>query len=1504
MKKTNKALTGLLAVSLVFGGSTTAFAAEGSGYDTPPNNTLLVQYDFNETDGTIAHDTSGHGYDGILSSGATWSTAGKNYGAVSLDGSSNGYVTIPNGVLNGVHNVTVTADVYLNAKTNGWIFGIGPDNGKYVYLKDGLEGGLKTSSGNELFYGPSALPVNSWVNVALVIDSTNHVERLYIGGTEVLNKTIQGDPSEIYNASKNFSGYIGKSMWSGDPYLEGIVDNFRIYGTALTASEVSALANMTVDTSTVPNSYVATTPGTAPIMPESVHLTNSDGTTQSVPVTWDPIDSSKYQNPGSFDVTGHLTADPSTTAVAHVAVLSQPVLSSSARDKSTITLNWEEVTGADSYQVYRSTTSGSGYTLVYNGSDTSFTDTGLNLDTTYYYVMTASMGPVASVYSDELAVTTDTEIAAAPTGLAQSAYTFPYKTEITWDPVNLAHSYNVYRSDSEDGTYVLIGNTTDTTYKDTTVYQDSTYYYKVTSVNPAGESDMSAPLAAKTSKDAVPRTTLSVTGHTESAASLSWKSMPGATVYNLYRSSTSGSGYALVYSGTDTSYEDTGLVTGSSYYYVVTYTSDLGTSVYSNEVKVDTAAIAVPAPSAVKVTASYVNAVALAWNKVVGADSFNLYRADAVDGDYIKIANLTDNTYKDEGLESGKTYYYKLSSVNDAGEGPLSNAIAATTDSGDSMIYSNDTPKYDTDGNPLPSGGEGFLQVGDTYYMYTGVSNEAGYSNSLGVYSSKDLVHWKFENTVFSSQTVDENGKHPPELTNGFKDERVKVIYDNHLKKYVMVFHYENAVDYSLGMITVAMSDSPTEPFTYIKTYHPDGMESRDMTLFKDVDGSVYLISAANRAPDGANSKLTLFKFAPDYKSATALYNIYGGPDHNGVYAGREAPAIVKKDGIYYLITSNAAGWYPSQAMYSTAKAATLADTTADSWKGDTDIDSWGGMGKAYLIGNKTAFNSQSTYILPITGTHGTSYILMSDRLKSPTEMGGTVWFPLHLDDGKAWFDYSAKIKINVKTGEVENIYPGTLISQGKPAQASSVGTTDGDGHVNPSGWTANYANDGDYSTEWVSTGASYPAWWSVDLGQQYNINEVQLSWWIIGGSEATEDYQILVSDDGINYTMAYDHSSGNTFYGFNDDQLSNVTGRYVKIKILASHPQNNWGNSWYTPQLYEVKIFGSPAGNSATVSTPDSNGSYAYQIPYSIFNFPPTSHYALNLGNVTIDMPVSVLLEKQGTGTITVSNDRTPEETGAPMKAAASALGLDVADSFDLNMRNSVSGVIHDLGTSVQVTVHLTPEMFAQLNDKGTPGVYAYDADNNTFSDLNAVFDEVNHTATFATSHFSTYVIAADISESNQEKADAVIAAINSLPATITLEDADAVAAARAAFEALTDAQKALVPSETLAKLEAAESAITQLSNKQVSSITANSNILLVGRYAFDLNVPPSVSGYSLNNFITAAQTVYQTDGVNHVYFKLAGKWYDIVNDPAMISPIDPSVVNGDGQFDYMNMK
>ncbi|MEK0317813.1 family 43 glycosylhydrolase [Cohnella sp. 56] len=451
---------------------------------------------------------------------------------------------------------------------------------------------------------------------------------------------------------------------------------------------------------------------------------------------------------------------------------------------------------------------------------------------------------------------------------------------------------------------------------------------------------------------------------------------------------------------------------------------------------------------------------------------------------------------------------------------PKPTAAAAQT-------IANGTPWKDVNNATFQAHAGSILKVGSTYYWYgeDKIHNSANFK-AVTVYSSTDLKSWKWRSYALTTSSA-------AELASS-KIERPKVIYNESTGKYVMWAHYENGSDYSLARVAVATSSTPAGPFTYQGSFQPNGKASRDMTLFKDTDGQAYLISSSDN-----NYNLRLYKLTSNYQGIASEMNMIYNGDH------REAPAIVKKGSTYYLITSGATGWYPNQAMYSTA----------------TNLN--GPWSALQPIGNSSTFYSQPAFILTVQGSSATSYIYVGDRWNSST-LGDSryVWLPLTLNGTTASMDYYDNISVDAATGAVSGVSNGTLLSQGKPATAQSAA----------SGSPASYANDGNYQTKWVATSVTWPHWWKVDLGSVKTVKNVQLSWYMVNGSEGFYKYKIETSTDNVNWTVALDRTN-NTTYGFTSDTLS-ASARYVRINMVDADLWNNPGN-WYTPQLWEVKVYG-----------------------------------------------------------------------------------------------------------------------------------------------------------------------------------------------------------------------------------------------------------------------------------------------------------------------------------------
>lgn len=277
---------------------------------------------------------------------------------------------------------------------------------------------------------------------------------------------------------------------------------------------------------------------------------------------------------------------------SEIAALAAPMhvtgLSASGGSQQ-IALSWNPTAGATSYSIRRTTTSGGPYTTAASGvTATSFTDTSLGDGVTYYYVVTPANASGEGANSSEIAVAT---IPAAPNSVTATAGNG--QVSLSWSASTGATGYDVLRATSPGGTYTTVATgVTGTSYTDATVSSGTTYYYVVAARDTSGSSANSTQVTAQT-PPAAP-TGLAATAD-NAQVSLLWNSSTGAATYNLLRSTTSGSGYVTAASGlTGTSYTDTGLTNGTTYYYVVTATNTGGTSANSSETSATPAALPSP----------------------------------------------------------------------------------------------------------------------------------------------------------------------------------------------------------------------------------------------------------------------------------------------------------------------------------------------------------------------------------------------------------------------------------------------------------------------------------------------------------------------------------------------------------------------------------------------------------------------------------------------------------------------------------------------------------------------------------------------------------------------------------------------------------------------------------------------------------------------------------------------------------------------------------------------
>ncbi len=262
----------------------------------------------------------------------------------------------------------------------------------------------------------------------------------------------------------------------------------------------------------------------------------------------------------------------------------------------------------------------------------------------------------------------------APSGL--NAIAGPGSAGLSWSAVTGAAQYMIKRATGTGGPYTAVGTSTGTNYSDSGLTNGTTYYYVVSALNTNGESGNSnevevTPLLGPPTS---PTGLAAVAGN--GSVNLSWTASYQATGYNVKRSTSSAGPFTAIAEGiAATSFTDSSVANGTTYFYLVTALGPGGESGNSAVVTATPSAVP-PTPLGLQAIAGNASAV-LAWPPSLGATTYNLRRSTSATGTYTMIgAGLTATSYTDNGLTNGTTYYYKLSALNATGESFNSSAVS------------------------------------------------------------------------------------------------------------------------------------------------------------------------------------------------------------------------------------------------------------------------------------------------------------------------------------------------------------------------------------------------------------------------------------------------------------------------------------------------------------------------------------------------------------------------------------------------------------------------------------------------------------------------------------------------------------------------------------------------------------------------------------------------------------------------------------------------------------
>lgn len=230
---------------------------------------LVLWYKFDEGNGTTAMDSAlwgGAARNATLATSgvggtASFSSPGKvGSHAIGLTSSTSmynpvgGYVSLPSLQTLAPSALTIAVWVHLPTNTNGqsWarVFDIGTGTGVYMFLTVRAQNDVNnpvrfaiTKQGNgteQRLDSPSALIANEWHHLAVVLQAgATYTGTLYLDGQAVgTNKSMTLHPSDLGATTNN---WLGRSQYTGNNFLNGSLDDFRVYRRALSQSEIAAL---------------------------------------------------------------------------------------------------------------------------------------------------------------------------------------------------------------------------------------------------------------------------------------------------------------------------------------------------------------------------------------------------------------------------------------------------------------------------------------------------------------------------------------------------------------------------------------------------------------------------------------------------------------------------------------------------------------------------------------------------------------------------------------------------------------------------------------------------------------------------------------------------------------------------------------------------------------------------------------------------------------------------------------------------------------------------------------------------------------------------------------------------------------------------------------------------------------------------------------------------------------------------------------------------------------
>ena len=371
-----------------------------------------------------------------------------------------------------------------------------------------------------------------------------------------------------------------------------------------------------------------------------------------------------------ISATTNATPAPSETPMP----LATPVLSVAGRTGTTITVNWGAVDNAERYSFSYKPSSSTTWTNKNVGTNTSYTITGLDNNTSYD-VRVKAIGDgetYKSVYSSVVSASTDDSLTPLATPVLTVAATTPTKITISWDSVANAERYSFSYKLASESTWTSKNVGTDASYTITGLTLNTEYDVRVKAIGDGVDykSVYSPIVRVATSATPIPLDAPILTFEEASTSSLTiaWNAVDNAERYSLSYKPKDETAWTNKNVGTDASYTITGLTQNTEYDVRVKAIGD-GVdyrSVYSSIIRAATLATLIPLdPPVPTVEDVSTSSLTIAWDAVDNAERYSLSYKRAGETAWTSKNVGTDTNYTITRLTQNTEYDVRVKAIGD-----------------------------------------------------------------------------------------------------------------------------------------------------------------------------------------------------------------------------------------------------------------------------------------------------------------------------------------------------------------------------------------------------------------------------------------------------------------------------------------------------------------------------------------------------------------------------------------------------------------------------------------------------------------------------------------------------------------------------------------------------------------------------------------------------------------------------------------------------------------------